>query len=173
MCQWCAIYQCFFAKGFEPPTRDDIWTYRNVRISMLCFFPNALAHRSKSAVLWWSWTPRRSLFHRFPTSVFKQFGDIGHLAFEAGHQLLLCALDVWNVGPFETTIGTSCVVAQDWLGGEVEATFWLSRLAGAMDFVEEQVQSAVTKGHSFDEGASRREWLEKNAKKTWNEFIMK
>lgn len=28
----------------------------------------------------------------------------------------------------------------DWLGGEVEATLWLSRLAGAKDFVEEQVQ---------------------------------
>eukprot|EP00435_Cladocopium_sp_Y103_P047184 s1865_g13.t1 len=43
----------------------------------------------------------------------------------------------------------------DWLGGEVEATFWLSRLAGAKEFVEEQVQSAVTRGHLFDEGASR------------------
>eukprot|EP00435_Cladocopium_sp_Y103_P037156 s1730_g9.t2 len=43
----------------------------------------------------------------------------------------------------------------DWLGGEVEATFWLSRLAGAKKFVEEQVQSAVTRRHLFDEGASR------------------
>ncbi|CAK9108662.1 unnamed protein product [Durusdinium trenchii] len=43
----------------------------------------------------------------------------------------------------------------DWLGGEVEATFWLSHLAGAKAFVDEQVQSAVTRGKAFAEGASR------------------
>eukprot|EP00913_Durusdinium_trenchii_P032595 g30511.t1 len=36
-----------------------------------------------------------------------------------------------------------------------QATFWLSHLAGAKAFVDEQVQSAVTRGKAFAEGASR------------------